>query len=573
LGPVFRAYDAERERLVAVKLFKIDLPPHRVHQLVAAFEQLIAADLTHPAIAVPLATGITGVSAYLAQDYVAAESLDLAVREYGPAPPADALRVAAQLAGALDFGAVVRIDHGGLHPRDVLLSADETRLTGIGVTRALETIGVAAPVRRPYTAPERMAGNDWNRRADQFSLAALVHELLWGRRISGTGSHAAEALTELPGSRLAMLQDVFARALAEDPADRFDTALEFAEALKAAFPDIAISEPETPAKRRAAPAVAAAAPRLPLDEEPIDTAETVDMAETVENVEMAAILQRAKPDVDPLAETAGDAEFDLGAVDLKAEEQPIDVAVRSPLPEQPHIAAPAPVERVDPIEPIESAPPVVVRQSSTAVWPLAASLALGLAIGFAAGYGMGGATPAQPAQLRDVSTAAADESATATAGRDATEVAVPDAPKPAPVAEAPAARVPPAAPTPRPVPQRAAPSPATRQASRPAAARVAPSRTAPARPPESTNRAVQRASVPPPPPASRFTGSLNIETKPAGARVFLDGRLAGVTPLVIDTVSAGNHTVRIERDGYRRWTSSVRVVATEQNRITASLER
>ena len=83
--------------------------PSACHQLVAEFERLIAADLTHPALAAPLATGITGVSAYLAQDYVAADSLDLAVREYGPAPPADALRVAAQLAGALDFAAVVNI--------------------------------------------------------------------------------------------------------------------------------------------------------------------------------------------------------------------------------------------------------------------------------------------------------------------------------------------------------------------------------------------------------------------------------------------------------------------------------
>jgi hypothetical protein len=38
-------------------------------------------------------------------------------------------------------------------------------------------------------------------------------------------------------------------------------------------------------------------------------------------------------------------------------------------------------------------------------------------------------------------------------------------------------------------------------------------------------------------------------------------------------VAAGEHAVRLEYDGYRRWTSSVRVVASEQNRVTASLER
>ena len=119
------------------------------------------------------------------QDFVAADSLDIVIREYGAAPPADALRVAAQLAGALDFAAAVDVAHGALHPRDVLLSADDTRLTGIGVARALERVGVAAPVRRPYTAPERIAGGDWDRRADVFSLAALIHELLWGRRVGG----------------------------------------------------------------------------------------------------------------------------------------------------------------------------------------------------------------------------------------------------------------------------------------------------------------------------------------------------------------------------------------------------
>src|SRR5712692_11028496 len=58
LGPVFRAYEPERDRLVAIKLFRFDLPPERVHQLVAELERLIASGLTHPGIATPLAAGI-----------------------------------------------------------------------------------------------------------------------------------------------------------------------------------------------------------------------------------------------------------------------------------------------------------------------------------------------------------------------------------------------------------------------------------------------------------------------------------------------------------------------------------
>ena len=81
----------------------------------------------------------------------------------------------------------------------------------------------------------------------------------------------------------------------------------------------------------------------------------------------------------------------------------------------------------------------------------------------------------------------------------------------------------------------------------------------------------------PPPPAAplpgRRTGALTVDSRPTGARVFLDGKLVGTTPLTLPSVAAGAHAIRIEQDGYRRWSSSVRVVAAEQNRVTASLER
>jgi hypothetical protein len=73
--------------------------------------------------------------------------------------------------------------------------------------------------------------------------------------------------------------------------------------------------------------------------------------------------------------------------------------------------------------------------------------------------------------------------------------------------------------------------------------------------------------------AGRFVGSLNVESRPTGARVFLDGKLIGTTPLAMPGVPAGEHAIRLEHDGYHRWSSSVRVVASESNRVTASLER
>ena len=74
-------------------------------------------------------------------------------------------------------------------------------------------------------------------------------------------------------------------------------------------------------------------------------------------------------------------------------------------------------------------------------------------------------------------------------------------------------------------------------------------------------------------PAARFTGALAVDSRPAGARVFMDGKLVGTTPMALPSVPAGSHAIRLEHDGYRRWSSSVRVVASENNRVTASLER
>ena len=70
-----------------------------------------------------------------------------------------------------------------------------------------------------------------------------------------------------------------------------------------------------------------------------------------------------------------------------------------------------------------------------------------------------------------------------------------------------------------------------------------------------------------------MTGALAVDSRPTGARVFLDDKLVGTTPMALPSVSAGSHPIRLEREGYRHWSSSVRVVASEQNRVTASLER
>jgi hypothetical protein len=66
--------------------------------------------------------------------------------------------------------------------------------------------------------------------------------------------------------------------------------------------------------------------------------------------------------------------------------------------------------------------------------------------------------------------------------------------------------------------------------------------------------------------------ALRVESRPSGARVFVDNRPVGVTPLVLSDVRAGAHAVRLEMDGYRSWSTSVNVDAGTSARVAASLE-
>lgn len=83
------------------------------------------------------------------------------------------------------------------------------------------------------------------------------------------------------------------------------------------------------------------------------------------------------------------------------------------------------------------------------------------------------------------------------------------------------------------------------------------------------------------PPATRTTesgprnseGRVEVVSRPAGAQVFLDGRLVGRTPLTLSQVSAGSHAVRLALPGHQRWVTTVDVAPGAHARVAASLER
>lgn len=192
---------------------------------------------------------------------------------------------------------------------------------------------------------------------------------------------------------------------------------------------------------------------------------------------------------------------------------------------------------------------------------LLATLFAGIALGLLAGYGFWGtrhaATPAGAAPAGPSTTATAAPSVSPPPAASPS-VPAPGPPPAPPGADKTAARLPTPSEAPAKAPRRAEPSvEASGRASTPARA---PTRQEPAaRPPDRR-------------PATTGPASLEVVSRPAGARVFLDGKLVGTTPLRGTESAPGSHRVRLELAGYAPWTATVRVSAGERTRIAASLE-
>jgi hypothetical protein len=68
-----------------------------------------------------------------------------------------------------------------------------------------------------------------------------------------------------------------------------------------------------------------------------------------------------------------------------------------------------------------------------------------------------------------------------------------------------------------------------------------------------------------------FVGRLLVESRPPGARVFVDRRPMGETPLVVPRLGAGSHVIRLDRKGFERWSAAVQVVAGETTSVDVRL--
>ena len=656
LGPVFRASAPETGQPVAIKAFHLDLTPELADELADALQQLVDARLAHPGIVTPLAVGCERSVPYLAQDYVAAESLDVAMRHYAPAAAERAVPLIYHLAGAVDAAHDAGVVHGSLHLRDVFVSPDEARATGFGIARALEHVGLRAPVRRPYAAPEVVAGGDWGPEADRYAVAAIAYELLTGRRATGSGDEIIERLGSVyvgDEGALPALRDVFSWGLSEEASGRPARAVELVTALAEALGVDAIEpEPLDAPAATADPLLAQPPEPVPVprsgEDEPYDEPYDEPSAAVDEGVD----ADRPGPAL--LGEQA-----DAGA-DGDREELPAS------LREDGEPAAPESLEDPDPLddlEPIEDEEPLSLGGRVRAVLQATAAVVIGVLFAgvvyflFGAEVGVGGGEA--PVPDRGV---ALGEGTASRPAPGASAVRGPNAASLPPLAESvrePASDFPPpvpaSPPTPVAEPQAADPLlaltdvPDAEAAREPAAAapqvgwllvRTSPPGSsvsvegvdrgqtplslrdvpygthrveirAPGYEPqtrdvtvsaEATVAAVsvelapggepQMASAQPPAPVEPTpvepapvlapvvsdvgegtVGSVFVESRPAGARVVIDGEPAGVTPAVLTDILPGRHEVRIEHDGYRAWITTVDVPAFDRIRVAASLDQ
>ena len=249
MGEVYRAYDTGRDRIVALKL----LPPQLAGDadFIARFrrESRLAARLRDPHV-VPI-HDFGEVDGRLFIDMRLVEGTDLAnlLTERHRMEPVRAVHLVGQVAAALDAAHRDGLVHRDVKPSNVLVTEeDHVYLTDFGIAHstdatALTGTGTALGTIQ-YMAPERFLHGRGDRRMDVYSLGCMLFEVLTGRRPFEGDEVPAQMYahvhmppprpsTLVPGLSPA-LDEVVLRAMAKDPAHRFDTAGALAAAARVA---------------------------------------------------------------------------------------------------------------------------------------------------------------------------------------------------------------------------------------------------------------------------------------------------------------------------------------------------
>jgi serine/threonine-protein kinase len=247
MSTVHLARDLRHGRRVAIKVLREEIAAAVGAERFLA-EIRVTASLLHPHILPLFDSGNADGVLWYAMPFVEGETLRARLTREGPLPVAESLRLAREIADALDHAHARGVVHRDIKPENVLLQHGHALVADFGIALALEQAGVDRVTRTgvaigtpQYMAPEQAAGERaLDARVDVYALGAVLHEMLAGESPFAAASRRAAVrrlMYEPPGALATQRPDVapfvdvaLRRALAALPEDRFPSAAEFAAA-------------------------------------------------------------------------------------------------------------------------------------------------------------------------------------------------------------------------------------------------------------------------------------------------------------------------------------------------------
>jgi serine/threonine-protein kinase len=223
-------------------------------------ESKYAERVKHPNIAEVYAAGEQDGNLWLAMRYLEGTDLSSILRRGGPLQPRQALAITGQVAAALDEAHRAGLLHRDIKPANVMLaSADGTERAyvidfGLGKAPQTDEHGLTKPGQFvgtiDYTAPEQITQQqELDGKVDQYSLASLFYEMLTGevpfpkkRDVEVIMAHVGEPPPKPSEKRKGLppaIDDVIARGMAKDPADRYESCTALFEAASEALHELA----------------------------------------------------------------------------------------------------------------------------------------------------------------------------------------------------------------------------------------------------------------------------------------------------------------------------------------------
>ena len=250
MGVVYRALQLDLDRPVALKLIAPQLAEDASFRERFGRESRAAASIDHPNVIPIYYTGEHDGTLYIAMRYVEGSDLRTLVRAEGRLDPGRAAYIVSQVASALDAAHARGIVHRDVKPANVLLgAADHAYLTDFGLTKSLTShtgstrdggwVGTLG-----YVAPEQIRGERIDARADVYALGCVLYHALSGSPPYQRDSDEATLWAHLnddPPSIAAHapgvpegFDQVLSRAMAKDPAERYQSAGDLGRAALAA---------------------------------------------------------------------------------------------------------------------------------------------------------------------------------------------------------------------------------------------------------------------------------------------------------------------------------------------------